>query len=158
LIWLFLDAILAMPDPLGWQNEIGWIWNQWTGKPALIGDSLDWGQDMARLSDWIGRHSRERSTIVCIYGLGDGEAYGLQPPRARSNSDVSLPAEYLAASENVLLDYQSRTCIRIAGATSRLSAPECEALLRIKPFTRVGRTIRVYRLADLPAGQFPSLE
>jgi hypothetical protein len=150
LAWLALSAIVSHRDHLGWQNELGWAWSSWTGRPALIGDSLDWGQDQARLSSWVERHSIDGSTIVCVYGVGDAEPYGLKPPTARPMTGLAEHGYYLAVSENVLFGYESGICVQVAGARCSLDENEREILLRREPHTRVGRTIRIYRLRDLP--------
>jgi hypothetical protein len=150
--WLALSAIVSHPDHLGYQNELGWAWRFWTGRPALIGDSLDWGQDQARLGSWVERHASDGGTIVCVYGLGDGEAYGLKPPNARPMNGLAEHCYYLAVSENVLFGYQPGICVQLAGGRGSLGENEREMLLLRQPQTRVGRTIRIYRLSDLPLG------
>jgi hypothetical protein len=153
LAWLLLNAVVALPDHLGWQNELGWASSRWSGKPALIGDSLDWGQDLARLGAWVGRHGREGSTLVCVYDFGEGDPYRLKPPAARPTSDPGEHAAYLAVSANILFGYEAGHCIQVAGGHSSLSQDQREALLRLQPCARVGRTIRIYRLRDLPPAQ-----
>jgi hypothetical protein len=155
LAWLWLSAISGVPDHLGWQNEIGRAWRSWSGRPALIGDSLDWGQDVARLSAWVAEHYSEGTTMVCVYGFGGGEPYGLKPPAAWP---ISLPGEraaYLAVSEDVLHGYESNRCIELAGANAFLRPDQCEALRGLDPYAVVGRTIRVYRMSDLSPDLFP---
>jgi hypothetical protein len=155
LIWLLLDAVTGLPDHLGWQNEMGWAWQHWSGQPALIGDSLDWGQDLIRLDAWVKRHSREGSTLICVYGFGAGDPYGLQPPAARPTSAPGDQATYLAVSEDVLHGYNAENSIQIGGGRSSLDYEHRAALLRYQPFGRIGRTVRIYRLSDIsPAFKF----
>jgi hypothetical protein len=149
LFWLLFNAITALPDHLGWHNEIGWAWSRATGKPPLIGDSLDWGQDLARLSRWVARHSDKGSTLICVYGLGETEPYGLRPPTARTTSDPGDRAAYLAVSEEVLLGDHISNYVGVAGSNSVLSEPQRETLMRCHPVDRIGRTIRIYRLRDV---------
>jgi hypothetical protein len=56
-MWLFLDALTAVPDHLGWRNELGELCSR--SRPALLGDSRDSGQNLARLGTWVSRHSAE---------------------------------------------------------------------------------------------------
>lgn len=157
LVWLAANAMIAVPDHLGWQNELGWAWRRWTGKPALIGDSLDWGQDVARARNWILRHAIYGNTLVCLYGLGDAEPYGLRPPLARPIPNVDGNSTYLAVSEEILCASPTADYVSI-GATPRiLTKSECEAISRIPPFYRVGRTVEIYRLSDLPSELLKSL-
>jgi len=150
LTWLLLNAVMAIPDHLGWQNEVGSTFRCWTGRPALIGDSLDWSQDLSRLGRWVARHANEGSTVICVYGLGLGDPYGLQPPMARS---LSLPGDdpaYLAVSENMLHGYE-QNWIHVDGGPSWLDPGQRAELLRLRPIARVGRTIRIYRMRDISA-------
>lgn len=152
LVWLALNSVLGIPDHLGWQNELGWMCSRET--PALIGDSLDWGQDLVRLDAWISRHSREGGTLVCIYGLGEAEPNGLSEPGARPTSESWESATYLAVSIDVIFGYEVGNCVRVKGVLSALSHGQCEILRAIRPYGRVGRTIRIYRIRDLA----PNLE
>jgi len=147
--WLAINAIVSLPDHLGWQNELGWAWRRSSGRPALIGDSLDWGQDLARLGDWVSRHSSEGSTQVCVFGMGEAEPYGLNSPRARPNSDGWNSGDYLCVSEGVLFDDNVFNCVSIGGGRSGLSQSQRETLFHTRPIDWVGRTIRIYRLRDL---------
>jgi hypothetical protein len=150
LTWLAIDAVGAQPDHLGWQNEMAWAWRRSTGCPALIGDNLDWGQDLARLSEWVSRHSGEGSTLLSVYGLGEAETYGLHSPVALPARERTERSAYLAVSEQALLgDILASNVIRVTGAGYLLSRAQHAALLRTRPFDRVGRTIRIYRLRDL---------
>jgi hypothetical protein len=156
--WLTVDATVGTTDHLGWQNELGWAWNHRSGRPALIGDSLDWGQDLARLGQWISRHSDEGSTLICAYGLGEGEPYGLRSPTCRPASNHWEGSTYLAVSEEVLLGDGISHYITIAGEQSFLKYDQRQILLQTSPFDRVGRTIRIYRLSDLVHDKaFPGL-
>jgi hypothetical protein len=116
----------------------------------LAGVRLDWGQDLARLGRWVARHANEGSTLICIYGLGTGIPYGLQPPAARSISEPGDNPAYLAVSEDILHGYEQNT-IQVDDGRSWLDPDQRERLLRLRPFARVGRTIRIYRLRDFPA-------
>ncbi len=147
--WLAVNAVVAVPDHLGWQNELGWGWHRSTGKPALIGDSLDWGQDLARLGAWILRQSGEGNIIVCAYGLGDTEPYGLKPPSIRPVSDADESTVYLAVSQEILLGDHIGNDVSIGGKSSFLTDGQRKALLQLPVFDRVGRAIQVYRLRDL---------
>ena len=150
LSWLGLNAILGVPDHLGWQNEIGWAWSRWSGRPALIGDSLDWGQDLARLGEWVKRHSAEGATLVCVHGAGRGDPYGLIPPAARPPADGDDGAAFLAVSENILFSYHPRGFgIPIDGRQSFLTREQCGSILGVERFERAGLSVRVYRLSDL---------
>lgn len=148
LIWLGLDVGVGAPDYIGWQNEVGRM--LMGDRPALLGDSLDWGQDLVRLGEWVRSHAREGKTLVCAYGLGVGEPYGLESPTALPTSASWQQATYLAVGTGIVFGYEAEHCISIGGARSWLYKAQREVLRSYQPFDRVGRTIRIYRLVDLP--------
>jgi hypothetical protein len=147
--WLAVNALFSCPDPLGWQNELGWAWERWTGRPPLIGDSLDWGQDLARLGAWTSRHSKEGSTAICLFGQGMGEPYGLSAPGVIPASASWRNATYLAVSANCLFGYAGVQGITVSGQFSPLTPEQLVLLLSREPDDRVGRTIRIYRTRSL---------
>ena len=148
LVWLLINAINGIPDHLGWQNEFGQAWSCWRDQPPLIGDSLDWGQDLARLSAWISRHAGRGSTLLCVYGLGTGEPYGLGQPASDSDVMPDRPPRYIAVSENQLFGYEPGVTIAIREHRWALGSRHRELLLELKPIARVGRTIRIYRRSN----------
>jgi dolichyl-phosphate-mannose-protein mannosyltransferase len=156
LAWLLLNAVTGLPDHLGWRNELGQLCSR--DRPALIGDSLDWGQDLGRLARWISRHARDGSTLVCVYGLGEAEPYGIGPPAALPPSYPWERSAYLAVSENILFGYESDNCVDIGRARVYLDQNQRRAILRLRPFEWVGRTIRIYRLSDLASSHAEALE
>lgn len=148
LFWLAMNASIAVPDHLGWQNEIGWAWDRWAGQPALIGDSLEWGQDAARLAKWVNHHHVAGDIAVCIYGLGTGEPYGLASEARRTSESERGPA-YLAVSENVLFGYEIDRRLEVDDSDWPLEQHARDILRRLQPICKVGRTIRIYRISDL---------
>ncbi len=66
LAWMGIATVAAVPDHLGWQNELGWIWERYSGCPALTGDSLDWGQDLARLAGWVAQLGQWEYSSLCL--------------------------------------------------------------------------------------------
>ncbi len=131
---------------MGWQNELGRGLEYWIGRPPLIGDSLDWRKDTARLSDWISRHALEGTTIVSVYGLGTGDPYGLAPPNARSVTDPGERPSFMAVSANILYGYEAADCVRLGNQRSYLTDSQRALLLIQTPLTRIGRTILIYSL------------
>jgi hypothetical protein len=151
LAWLAVNAVLSCPDPLGWRNELGWTWEWWSGRPALIGDSLDWGQDLSRLGAWVSEHSSEGSTVVCVFGQGAGEPYGLSAPAALPTSEPWRESTYVAVGANCLFGYAALQGAAVGGRFSPLTPEQRGLLLSHEPCDHVGRTIRIYRVRDLLA-------
>jgi hypothetical protein len=147
--WLAVNAVNSLPDHLGWQNELGWTWSRWSGQPALVGDNLDWGQDLARLAAWVSQHCGDGNTLVCAHGMGDAEPYGLRAPTALPASGQWGCATYLAVSLDILLSNDPYGCVDVEGRPSSINRDLRATLLHLQPFEQVGRTIRVYRLRDV---------
>jgi hypothetical protein len=149
--WLLACAMVAVPDHLGWWNELGWAADRCIGRPPLIGDSLDWGQDLLRLGSWIAEHSEQGSTAACVYSIGIGEPFGLESPAAQS---TLKGATFLAVSENILFGDHPTKCVPIHDGRLLLNVEQRELLQITPPLEKVGRTIRIYRLKELPAKHF----
>ncbi len=147
LSWLTLDSFRAYPDHLGWQNDIGRLCSP--ERPALIGDSLDWGQDLARLSTWIRSHSKEGETLVCVYGLGSIEPYGVRPPIVAPTSEYWARFAFVAISANILFGYEHAQCIEVGHVSSPLTRVQRQLILNHKAYAKVGRTIFIFRIRDL---------
>jgi hypothetical protein len=149
--WLAINAVAALPDHLSWQNEIGGLWRLWTGRPALLGDSFDWGQDLVRLEKWISYCPNRGNIVICVHGLGESEPYGLRSPSCRPTSDPGKNPAYLAVSEQLLFFPDLSNCITVGGMQSRISDRERKTLIETRPCERVGQTIRIYRISDFTA-------
>ena len=149
LVWLAVNALSSYPDPISWSNELGCAYTRWSGSPPLIGDSLDWGQDLARLGVWVSQHPRDETTWVCVFGQGEGEPYGLQSPATLPSSEPWESATYLAVDVNVLYGYVTEQCITVGGKSAPLTPPLRDRLLSRTQYDHVGRTIRIYRVSDL---------
>ena len=152
LAWLAQGAASGVPDQIGWCNELGRLASR--SSPALLGDSLDWGQDVHRLSDWVARHADSGSTLVCAYGLGSTEPYGLRPPSGLPLSGPRDRAAYVAVSADALFGYETEQCIKVSGSPVPLTPAQRAVLRAHVPWARVGRTLWVFRLRDLDRG-FP---
>jgi hypothetical protein len=147
LAWLAVNAIAGLPDHLGWHNEIGWLCSR--QRPALLGDSLDWGQDLARLGNWINLHPLEGGTIVCAYGLGEIEPYGARPPAVLPASTRWDQATHLAISANILFGYEVDQRIGIGGNHSSIERNDLSRVQNCPTYTRIGKNIRIYSIHDL---------
>lgn len=151
--WLLVNAVTALPDHIAWRNELGLLLSR--HRPALIGDSLDWGQDLARLSAWIRQHSDKGSTLVHVYGLGGGEPYDLGSPAAAAVSASRRGATYLAVSDNVLFGYERNICVTAVGSDFPVTSDHLETLQHQQPVGQVGRTIRIFQI-PAPSSEVPN--
>jgi hypothetical protein len=115
LAWLAINALYAAPDYIAWRNEVTSTWERWSGRPALIGDSLDWGQDLARLKKWLSLNKIDNCLFLCAYGIGDSMPYGLSTPVVRSSSNAGPCCAYLAVSEECLYNLNDPSYISVCG-------------------------------------------
>lgn len=140
-------ALSGIPDHLSWHNAIGRALS--LERPALLGDSLDWGQDAYRLGRWVKAHAREGKTVVCVYGLGDGRAFGLEYPESLSACGPWDGAAYVAVSVDIQFGYEAFNCITIDNAQCLVERDVRRALQGCDQVDGVGRTIRIYRARDV---------
>ncbi len=142
--WLGIGSAIGLPDLLGWQNAIARMWSD--DRPALLGDNIDWGQDIARLGAWASGGAHGGRTMICVYGLGDTRAYGLSHPRALPASAPRDQCEYVAISENILFGAGTESCAKVNGQIGVLAHELRVWLQRRRPCDRIGSSIRIFRL------------
>lgn len=129
ILWLVASTALGHPDYLSWFNGFA------RHPEQILNDSnLDWGQDVLRLSEAV-HELRIRSLTVSIFSTAPLEAIGLPPSQPL---DPTQPVHgWLALSENNI-------------ATFRHDDPAArawlEALIRDRPFLRIGESIRLYHV------------
>jgi hypothetical protein len=123
LAWLFIGTAVAHPDYLAWFNEAAGRHPE----RIAVDSNLDWGQDMLRLARLARRRGIPSIAMNCVSAM----------PFARFGvPDRPLPpftpvTGWVAVSETALA----------------LSERGAYAWLDGKPYERVGRSIRLYRIA-----------
>jgi len=130
--WLLLSSGRAHPDYLSYFNELG-------GKhpeDILLMSDFDWGQDLARLSNYLREHQVKHINIG-YSGVYDPGALGL--PETRQLECGTAPVGWVAMEMR----------------RARLS-PDCFPWLnQLRPLTTVGKTMQIYYL---PETQGPSAD
>lgn len=122
LIWHVGESARAHPDYLPYFNPVTSL----SEAPVLLDSNLDWGQDLARLSEWIEANGAE-AVIV--------RAFGDVPPEL---PDRLLPvghpdAGWFAVSKNYLYGMEGLS-------------PELQLLATKAPEAVVGESIFIYRV------------
>jgi hypothetical protein len=130
VLWLLVGAGLAHPDYLPWFNGFA------RHPEEILSDSnLDWGQDVLRLADAAQRLGIQRMT-VSIFTTAPHDRVGL-PPHDPWRYPQPVHG-WFAISEMNLAYSNSRPEVR-----ARL-----DALLQGRPYQRIGKSIRLYRIED----------
>jgi hypothetical protein len=79
LAWHAVEAIRAAPDFLAYFNEL--VGGPAKGYRHLVDSSLDWGQDLPALKEWLDREGRQGANHVPVYlsyfGNARPEYYGI---------------------------------------------------------------------------------
>jgi hypothetical protein len=126
--WLVVGSALAHPDYLPWMNALAGEHPE----RIVVDSSLDWGQDVLRLSHAARKHDIDRLGVL-LFGTTDLRRIGLPPTHP---IDPFRPAPgWYAVSETELAMTQARD-------------PQAYAwLTNDRPFHRIGHSIRLYSVA-----------
>ena len=87
--------------------------------------------------------------MVCIYGPGGGETYGLREPYACGRRGSAGEVTYLAVSANILWGYDANIYVTVDGQCWPVDKEQIAAISHNKPVAVVGRTLGIYRVTDL---------
>ncbi len=128
LAWSVVTCVRAAPDFLAYFNEPA----QPYASRILVESDLDWGQDLARLSQRLDALHVD-SVWLCYFGVADFSK--LLAQRAHELKPGDRPAGWVAISE----------------ARLRKSANDY-GWLALYPYERVGRSIRLYHFASPASG------
>jgi hypothetical protein len=127
--WLVVNSALAHPDYLPW-------WNALAGahpERLVVDSNFDWGQDVLRLRDECRRRGIT-SVHAALFGQADLRRIGM--PLVEPIDDLQGAPGWYAISESIVLPAQAR------------NRDAYRWLTEGREFVRVGRTIRLYRVAS----------
>jgi hypothetical protein len=126
----FVETALVHPDYLAFFNAL--VGGPRNGEKYLLDSNLDWGQDQARLHDWLEQNARGRVVTARLFGNPrlyewPRTNFTLLPPGAP-------PHGLFAISKNYLYDVYPN--------------PGSAPFSRMTPIARIGESINVYDLED----------
>ena len=131
LLWHGGEAVWAHPDHLPYFNEVA----RGREEKFLLDSNLDWGQDLARLDQWM--DATGTPAVILRY-------FGETWPGTVGVNNYILPAAHpdagwFAISANLLFGMEG-------------SSPQLRALAAQPPAARVGKSLWVYRInpRDIP--------
>jgi 4-amino-4-deoxy-L-arabinose transferase-like glycosyltransferase len=125
------------------------------GQRWLLDSNLDWGQDEARLADYLARHAQGRSVSIRVFGHEPPHNWA-HPDKAHGGYDVMPPGftanDLLAVSKNYRFDLYP-AIFRHNGKLFREN-PFGSDLIGLRPIAHVGYSIDIYDMIHrLPADQ-----
>jgi len=126
LVWHVGESVGAHPDYLPYFNQLG----RGRETAVLLDSNLDWGQDLARLGDWMQHEGSPTTVILRYFGEARADTFGI-------NTYLLPPAHpdagYFAVSANYLFGLE--------GSSDRL-----RALQNQEPLAKIGRSIFIFRI------------
>jgi len=129
VLWLFVNGVVAHPDYLPWFNECA------RHPETILNDSnLDWGQDVLRLARYTRAHHIEPISLL-LFSSANLDRIGFGAHRVITQ--VEPVHGWFAISEME---------IAIGKTHSDRVRLWLESMIAGKPYTRIGKTIRLYRL------------
>jgi len=129
VLWLFVSGVAAHPDYLPWFNAFA------PHPERVLNDSnLDWGQDVLRLARYT-RREHIPSISLLLFTSADLDRLGFPPHKVIKN--VEEIHGWFATSEME---------IAIGETHSPKVKNWLDGMIAGKPYTRIGKSIRVYHL------------
>jgi hypothetical protein len=128
-VWLVVNSALAHPDYLPWSNALAGAHPE----RLVVDSNFDWGQDVLRLRDECRRRGIT-SVHAALFGQADLRRIGM--PRVEPIDEAHAAPGWYAISESIVLPAQARDRNAYRWLTEG------------REFVRVGRTIRLYRVAS----------
>ncbi len=83
LAWHMGESLRARPNYLAYFNEL--IGNPDNAHRYLVDSSLDWGQDLPGLKDWLSTHATGQKVFLSYFGSGDTMDEGIKATRVADN-------------------------------------------------------------------------
>jgi hypothetical protein len=128
-VWLVVNSALAHPDYLPWSNALAGAHPE----RLVVDSNFDWGQDVLRLRDECRRRGIT-SVHAALFGQADLRRIGM--PAVEPIDELHAAPGWYAISESIVLPAQARNRNAYRWLTEG------------REFVRVGRTIRLYRVAS----------
>jgi hypothetical protein len=99
LAWHAGESIRARPHYLAYFNQlVGGSANGWR---HLVDSSLDWGQDLPGLKQWLDAHARGERVFLAYFGTGDPAYEGITATALPTLPEVGAPRPWRALTPGV---------------------------------------------------------
>jgi len=149
-LWFVGSSLSVYPHSLSYFNELAG--GPRGGHAHMIHSSIDWGQDLLCLKQWVDEHPEAKPLRLIYCGDFDPQLLGIQfeapefthPPDGSPSTLVLKPGWY-AVSVNFLRGYDWRAPI---GDGRFVTVPQdsCTALLKREPTALAGYSIYIYEI------------
>ncbi|MCB9936729.1 MAG: hypothetical protein H6823_00630 [Planctomycetaceae bacterium] len=153
VLWFVGSSLSVYPHSLSYFNELAG--GPRNGHAHMIHSSIDWGQDLLFLKEWIDEHPEAKPFHLAYCGDFDPKLVGIEfePPEFTNPSDGSAPTLLLrpgwyAVSVNSLRGYAWRAPI---GGGRFVTVPQhaCRNLLDREPTAMAGYSIYIYEVPPM---------
>lgn len=143
LIGYVVESAAAFPHSLAFFNQA--VGGPSRGASLLVDSNQDWGQDLGRLKDWLDAHPEAKPIRLAYFGGVDPSLAGIE------FSPASCPLEpgWYAIS-TTFLHGGSFHVFDGKGGTRWLDGRSLSCLKQLQPVARIGESILVYHIVDLP--------
>jgi hypothetical protein len=146
-----IETAVVHPDYLAFFNFVSG--GPSNGQRWLLDSNLDWGQDEARLQDYLARHAHGRSVTIRVFSHEPPRDWA-HPDKAHGGFDVMPPGftanDLLAVSKNFRFDLYP-AIFRREGKFFQ-EEPLGPELVGLRPIAHVGYSIDIYDMVHrLPA-------
>ena len=78
LVWFAAESVWIRPSYLTYFNEVVGPKDAWR---HVVDSSLDWGQDLPTVRDWLRDHPQKGPAFISYFGSGDIKYYGINATR-----------------------------------------------------------------------------
>ncbi len=135
-----VSSLRAHPDALGYTNAFAGAEPDWW----FADSNLDWGQDLERLGTWLKERGVDEPIHLAYFGTAYPERHGIRfvplAPGEAASGWVAVSVQYERGM------YGSG----IGNFGTKLEQNGFDWLLRLKPETMIGTSIRVYHVPSTP--------
>jgi hypothetical protein len=128
LAWSIMSSLAVYPLSMSYFNELAG--GPVGGHRHLIDASIDWGQDMFRLKEWIDAHPEARPIYVDFHGSIDLKHFGI---KSDPYPGSPRPGWYAVSVHRLHV------------------AKENQHLLPLEPLDRIGYSMNIYHLSEAEA-------
>jgi hypothetical protein len=153
LAWSIFSSLAVYPHSGSYFNALGG--GPRGGHAHLVESSIDWGQDLFYLKDWLDEHPEARPFHLAYFGRIDPQVAGIEfslPPTSRANpaGRPVAPADYgprpgwHAVSVSLLRGFPWRVVPDGQGGSQTVSGNDYAYFLELEPAGMAGYSIYIY--------------
>jgi hypothetical protein len=99
LVWHIGESLYARPNYLAYFNQI--IGGPQNGWKHLVDSSLDWGQELPGLKQWLDKNAGREKVFLSYFGTGDPVYEGIRAIALPTLPEVGPPRKWHALSPGV---------------------------------------------------------